>query len=149
MINLERGCLAITATQYGLLKADERTVRDTCSNVGISEGNFRDLLRNANMEVGNPYAEFALMQALAIMSYVALNSDKGINKHVGEYMIGIRCSNNPYDIHEPCYIDVDGVNVFQIYQDFNSDYTWTVHYMHPGVTDNEYLLKSVMRAAKY
>lgn len=158
MISLERGFLAITDTEYALMHKTNDEVRAFCANVGINEDYFRNLKNNADLDPfqimasGVPnydmYVEFALMQALSILSYVAVNSDKGIDKQIGELRIGIRCSNNPMDIHEPCYIDINGVNVFQIRQDIYSEYTWSVYYMDPGLIDFTYALQSIIKVSR-
>ena len=93
-----------------------------------------------------PCSEEEIKRALFILSLAAVKSDFVYDKIKDGYSVTIRGTDNPYDIHEPCYIFVNGEAVFHIFQAFDEDCTWKVLFMHPQACLDDTLLYAVLDA---
>ena len=98
--------------------------------------------------VNGPCSEEEIIRALFILSIAAAKSGVVYDKVKDGYSVTIRGTDNPNDIHEPCYIFVNGTPVFHLFQDFDESCRWKVLFMHPQACLDDSLLYAVLDACE-
>ena len=144
--SLSKGYLYITGKDYTTIskklfrKEDiDQDLIDFSRDVCVEDYIYDSLLQG-------PCSEEEVIRALFILSLAAVKSDFISGKIKDGYSVTIRGTDNLYDIHEPCYIFVNGEPVLHIFQAFDESCTWKVLFMHPQACLDDTLLYAVLDA---
>ena len=81
-----------------------------------------------------------LARSLLLLEIAALESNTFSRYNMNGSSISVRKSG---DVRTNIYIDVDNVPVFQMCQEFSSDYDWSVLFINPTISYDNYSLEAI------
>ena len=84
-----------------------------------------------------------MARSLLLLEIAALESNTFSKHNVDGYSISVRTS---VDLKTNIYIEVDNVPVIQMVEEWDGDYDWSVLFVNPNLSYNNYALEAILKA---
>lgn len=84
-----------------------------------------------------------LARSLILLEIAALESNTFSKHNVDGYSISVRTSG---DLKTNIYIEVNNVPVIQMVEEWDGDYDWSVLFVNPNISYNNYALEAILKA---
>ena len=130
-----------------LTQNDLKLIKDLIGEPTIPDRVVQKFLRT---RISSSYAALArnvphniLTRSLILLEIAALESNTFSNHNVDGFSISVRTSG---DLKTNIYIEVDNVPVIQMVEEWDGDYDWSVLFVNPNLSYNNYALEAILKA---